>query len=165
MTLDTWIDQMEAWYETRKHDQEETLESLILSAPHTVWGPIVTPRQSKAIACWLDGCLRIYHHSQYRSTEKAYQYLQLAYSQLQNVVCEPRSELALKDWCMKRMQHLAVLTLEFCNQQHPAKWQQQSHQLIEAHVQFMAAQAWNEVSPDSSHAQIWNDDQGKTSIH
>lgn len=146
MTLDTWSKQIETWYKTRKHDQEETLESLLLSAPDSVWGPTITPHQSKAIAAWLDGCLRIYYHCQYQNSQKAYQYLQLAYSQLQRVVCNPDSELALKDWCMKRLQHLAVLTLEFCNQQKPTGWQEESHQLIESHVQFMAAQAWNETA-------------------
>tara|TARA_Y100001956_G_C4084419_1_gene169940 strand:+ start:432 stop:905 length:474 start_codon:yes stop_codon:yes gene_type:complete len=156
MKLDTWVDQMGEWYKTRKHDQEETLESLILCVPQAVWGPMITEQQSKAIACWLDGCLRIYQHNHYEKPDKAYQYLQLAYSKLQQVVSNPASELELKDWCMKRLQHLAVLTLEFCNQQEHTSWQLESDQLIESHVNFMAAQSWNEPRIN---------DQGRNALH
>lgn len=156
MRLDTWVAEIEICYENRKHDQASTMELLILNAPESVWGPEITDLQSKAIACWLDGCLRIYLYSRYQDPEKAYQFLQLAYSKLQQVVCEPRSELILKDWCMKRLQHLAVLSLEFCNQQTHAAWQTKSHQLIEAHVNFMTAHSWNEPQ---------NNDQGHRSLH
>ncbi|TFH92247.1 transcriptional regulator [Vibrio ouci] len=159
--LGTWVDQISQWYETRKHDQGNQLESLILSVPDSVWGPVITDIQSKAIACWLDGCLRIFHHAQYSDPEKAFQYLQLAYSKLQQVVSKPASELELKDWCMKRLQHLAVLSLEFCNQQTRSDWQQESHQLIESHVQFMASHAWNEPQARD----LRNYDQGNSSLH
>lgn len=159
--LGTWVDQMSQWYETRKHDQGHQLESLILSVPDSVWGPNITETQSKAIACWLDGCLRIFQHTQYNEPDKAFQYLQLAYAKLQHVVSTPSSELELKDWCMKRLQHLAVLGLEFCNQQTRSDWQQESHQLIESHVQFMASHAWNE----SQSRDLRNYDQGNSSLH
>ncbi|MFM2587490.1 transcriptional regulator [Vibrio sp. TBV020] len=159
--LDTWVNQISQWYENRKHDQGCQLESLILSVPDEVWGPMITDTQSKAIACWLDGCLRVYQHAQYQDAEKAFQYLQLAYSKLQNVVSTPASELELKDWCMKRLQHLAVLSLEFCNQQTRSEWQQESHQLIESHVQFMATHSWNEPRK-LDHG---NYDQGSSSFH
>ena len=149
MQLDTWVSHISDWYQQRKHDQVSDLESLILSAPDPVWGPSITDLQSKAIACWLDGCLRIFHHHRHTQPDKAFQYLQLAYSKLQHCVCQPLSELELKDWCMKRMQHLTVLSLEFCNQQQPHSWHKQSQALVEAHVSFMASQHWN-------------DDQGKT---
>lgn len=142
--LETWLSEIELWYKHRKHDQGSTLESLILSPPDQIWGPQITDRQSKAIASWLDGCLRLFQHSRYDSPNKAYQFLQLAYSKLQHVVVKPASELELKDWCMKRMQHLTVLSLEFCNQQSHRAWLEESHQLIDTHVQFMAGQAWNE---------------------
>ncbi|WP_192891579.1 transcriptional regulator [Vibrio bathopelagicus] len=142
--LDTWLERIGDWYKDRKHDQVDRLEPLILTPPDALWGPLITDEQSKGIACWLDGCLRIFDHSRYDSPNKAYQFLQLAYGKLQQVVSNPASEMELKDWCMKRMQHLAVLSLEFCNQQSHSGWQEQSHQLINAHVQFMAAHAWNE---------------------
>lgn len=156
MRLDTWVEQMSGWYETRKHDQEQTLESLLLNVPDSVWGPEITELQSKAIACWLDGCLRIYQHQHFQQPNKAYQFLQYAYSKLQLVVSSPESDIELKDWCMKRLQHLAVLTLEFCNQQTNERWQEASHQMIESHIHFMAAQCWNEARKD---------DQGHSTVH
>lgn len=154
--LDCWLKQIGNWYQQRKHDQGNQLEALILSPPDQIWGPHISDQQSKAIACWLDGCLRIYDHSCSASPDKAFQYLQFAYSKLQQVVANPDSQLELKDWCMKRMQHLTVLSLEFCNQQPQSSWQTESHQLIEAHVQFMAAHAWNETR---------NNDQGIAPTH
>ncbi len=144
--LDKWLDDIADLHQNRKHDQE--LEVLILNTPTELWGPEVNEMQSAAIGYWLDGCLQIYLQTRYSAPEKAYQYLQLAYSRLQQVACNPVNELNLRDWCMKRLQHLAVLSLEFCNQQTQASWQTRSHQLIEAHVHFMAAQSWNETRKD-----------------
>lgn len=154
--LDNWLKQIEYWYQNRKHDQGNQLESLILSPPDQIWGPFISVQQSKAIACWLDGCLRLFQQERERSPDKAYQYLQFAYSKFQQVVVHYQSELELKDWCMKRMQNLVVLSLEFCTQQLSPSWQIESHQLIENHVRFMAQQQWNEDR---------NYDQGKSSFH
>lgn len=153
--LDTWVEQIGNWYKHRKHDQGNQLESLILSPPDQIWGPLISDQQSKAIACWLDGCLRIFNDSRYERPDKAYQFLQLAYSKLQQVVSKPESQIELKDWCMKRIQNLTVLSLEFCNQQGQHHWQAESVELIESHVQFMAAHAWNEPR---------NNDQGTAKI-
>ncbi|MGF1722083.1 transcriptional regulator [Vibrio kyushuensis] len=156
--LDSWVKQMESWYGLRKHDQVELLEPLVIAAPTQVWGPTITTLQSKAIACWLDACLRVFENNRYEASEKAFQYLQLAYSKLQQVVCNPTAEYELKDWSMKRIQHLVVLLLEFCNQQsltskqELSDWKLQSHQIIEAHVHFMAA--------NDHDANLQNDDQG-----
>ncbi|MBY7729091.1 transcriptional regulator [Vibrio splendidus] len=150
--LDTWLERIGDWYKDRKHDQVDRLEPLILTPPDALWGPLITDEQSKGIACWLDGCLRIYtfyrnsienpHHQ-----EKAYQYLMFAYGKLQAVSCDPKAEPDLQEWCTQRVQHLCVLALEFANQQQEPRWQQESEKLIESHVRFMA-----------SHPQ--NDDQG-----
>ncbi|WP_295899112.1 transcriptional regulator [uncultured Vibrio sp.] len=139
MNLDSWVKDMEFWYQSRKHDQVELLEPLILNTPKQVWGPTINTVQSKAIACWLDACLRVFERNRYSACDKAFQYLQLAYSKLQQVASNPLSETELKDWALKRIQHLIVLTLEFCNQQSSGEWQRQSNQLIEAHIHFMAA--------------------------
>lgn len=150
--LDTWLERIGDWYKDRKHDQVERLEPLILTPPDALWGSLITDEQSKGIACWLDGCLRIYtfyrnsienpHHQ-----EKAYQYLMFAYGKLQAVSCDPKAEPDLQEWCTQRVQHLCVLALEFANQQQEPRWQKESEKLIESHVRFMA-----------SHPQ--NDDQG-----
>ncbi|MCK6264170.1 transcriptional regulator [Vibrio sp. ZSDE26] len=149
--LDSWVIQMESWYQSRKHDQVELLEPLIIAAPNQVWGPTITDMQSKAIACWLDACLRVFEKNRFDASDKAFQYLQLAYSKLQKVACNPMSEFELKDWSMKRIQHLVVLLLEFCNQHSQDKWLQQSQELIEAHIHFMAA---------NDHDNLRNDDHG-----
>ncbi|WP_194436965.1 transcriptional regulator [Vibrio fluminensis] len=142
--LESWVAAISDWYQNRKHDQDESLCSLILSVPDSVWGPQVTELQSKAIACWLDGCLRVFHGLRYSNPAKAYQYLQLASSKLQATASQPLADIELRDWSMKRLQHLTVLALEFCNQQTHDQWQQESDKLIESHVQFMAAYNWNE---------------------
>ncbi|HAS62408.1 MAG TPA: transcriptional regulator [Vibrio sp.] len=154
--LESWVEQISDWYQTRKHDQDESLQALILAAPDSIWGLAISELQSKAIACWLDGCLRIFHHLRYRDPVIAYQYLQLASGKLQACACQPLADIELKDWSMQRIQHLTVLALEFCNQQPHSQWLTESHQLIESHVLFMAAQGWNETRKH---------DQGNTPFH
>lgn len=140
--LDAWLETISAWYKNRKHDQVETLKPLILSPPKAIWGPMITDQQSKGIACWLDGCLRLYKFYQHQAdADGAYQYLMFAYSKLQAVSCNPASEKELVDWCLKRIQHLCVLALEFGNQQNNQRWYDQAQELIESHVQFMASLA------------------------
>ncbi|MGF1909435.1 transcriptional regulator [Vibrio kasasachensis] len=142
--LESWVEEISHWYQNRKHDQDESLRNLILSVPDSVWGPKVTDLQSKAIACWLDGCLRVFHGLRYKDPVTAYQYLHLASGKLQASAIQPVADIELKDWSMKRLQHLTVLALEFCNQQEQRRWEKESHKLIESHVQFMAALRWNE---------------------
>lgn len=167
--LDTWLERIGDWYKDRKHDQVDQLEPLILTPPDTLWGPLITDEQSKGIACWLDGCLRIftfYRHKDGTLTtspkfaapsvsslsneaggshnqEKAYQYLMFAYSKLQSVSCDPKSEPDLQEWCTQRLQHLCVLALEFTNQQQEPRWKAESEKLIESHVRFMATHPRN----------------------
>ncbi|OBT28799.1 transcriptional regulator [Vibrio splendidus] len=147
--LDTWLERIGDWYKDRKHDQVDRLEPLILTPPDALWGPLITDEQSKGIACWLDGCLRIFTF--YRNSienphnqEKAYQYLMFAYSKLQAVSCDPKAEPGLQEWCTKRVQHLCVLALEFANQQQEPRWKEESEKLIESHVRFMASQHQND---------------------
>ena len=138
--LDAWLESVENWYRSRKHDQVRKLESLILTPPDAIWGPLIDDKQSKAIACWLDGCLRVYTHYKQSTTdqsEKAFQFVMFAYSKLQAVSSDAAAETELRDWCTKRMQHLCVLALEFANQQQDPRWQSESERLIESHVKFM----------------------------
>ena len=142
--LDAWLETISAWYKDQKHDQVLALQPLILNPPENVWGPTITDQQSKGIACWLDGCLRLHTFYLHHDCEKAYQYLMLAYSKLQSVCCDPMAEQGLKEWCVKRIQHLCVLALEFSNQQRDTTWQKESESLIESHVKFMASISWND---------------------
>ncbi|MDD1823583.1 transcriptional regulator [Photobacterium sp. ZSDE20] len=154
--LDTWLERIGDWYKDRKHDQVERLEPLILTPPDALWGPLITDEQSKGIACWLDGCLRIftfYRNSDQNShhQEKAYQYLMFAYSKLQAVCCDTKAEPDLQEWCTQRIQHLCVLALEFANQQQEPRWLQESEKLIESHVRFMASQSQNDDQGNVKH--------------
>ena len=166
--LDTWLDRIGDWYKDRKHDQVDRLEPLILTPPDALWGPLITDEQSKGIACWLDGCLRIftfYRHLADSSNpelasqevsgsshqEKAYQYLMFAYSKLQAVSCNPKSEAGLQEWCTQRLQHLCVLALEFTSQQQEPHWQAESEKLIESHVHFMATHPRNDDQGSIQH--------------
>ncbi|NAZ91144.1 transcriptional regulator [Vibrio toranzoniae] len=154
--LGTWLDRIGDWYKDRKHDQVEILEPLILMPPDALWGPLITDEQSKGIACWLDGCLRIFtfyrnsdenpHHQ-----EKAYQYLMFAYGKLQAVSCDTNAEPDLQGWCTQRVQHLCVLALEFANQQQEPRWLQESEKLIESHVRFMTSQSQNDDQGNVKH--------------
>ncbi|MCG9553180.1 transcriptional regulator [Vibrio sp. Isolate31] len=154
--LDTWLERIGDWYKARKHDQVERLEPLILTPPDALWGPLITDEQSKGIACWLDGCLRIFtfyrqpnenaHHQ-----EKAYQYLMFAYGKLQAVSYDPKAEPDLQEWCTQRVQHLCVVALEFANQQQEPRWQAESEKLIESHVRFMASHPRNDDQGNVKH--------------
>ncbi len=145
MTLDTWLISISNWYEAKQYDQIEMLETLLYSAPNSVWGPTLTDDQSKAIACWLDSCLRVFEHTKYHNTNKAYQTLQYASAKLEVAAFNPATDIDIKDWCLKRLQHLTVLSLEFCNQQQDqSTWHEKAHSLIEIHVKLMASLSWNE---------------------
>lgn len=136
MTLQTWQSHVSQWYESGQLHKIDNLIPLVHSPPEEIWGPSITDAQSKAIACWLDGCLRINRHYVHADeAKKAYSYLNFAYAKLQSVSCHPLSEIDLKSWALKRLEHLIVLILEQCSQQ---GWQQELHQQIESHVQFMA---------------------------
>lgn len=145
MSLDTWLILISNWYSTKQYNQIGTLEALLYSAPHSVWGPTLTDDQSKAIACWLDGSLRVFEHTKYHNTKKAYQTLQYASAKLEVAAFNSETDIDIKDWCLKRLQHLTVLSLEFCNQQQDqSTWNKKAHSLIEMHVKSMASLSWNE---------------------
>ncbi|WP_047514614.1 hypothetical protein [Vibrio harveyi] len=146
MNLMTWQDHISDWYDNRKHDQVERLEAILYQAPVSVFGPELTDEQSKAIACWLDGCLRVFQYARHQDHKKAFQILQYTSAKLEHAACQRMTDLLIKDWCLKRLQHLTVLALEFCNQQHDQnEWQQQASSLIESHVALMRSLNWNET--------------------
>ncbi|AEH34893.1 transcriptional regulator [Vibrio anguillarum] len=140
--LHDWLTEIHQWHLNKRYDQVAQLQPLILNAPQEIWGPDLSDDQSKAIACWLDACLRQYEYYKLIDGELAFQYLQLAYARFQRCVSEPSSELELKSWCIKRMQQLMVLSLEHLNQQHVDE--ALSRSLIDAHVRFLAYYAWND---------------------
>lgn len=146
MTLNTWLTLVSDWYQTRQTEPLRVLEQLLYSAPNSVWGPNLTESQSKAIACWLDGCLRMFEHTKYHDTNKAYQVLQYTAAKLEMAAFNPTTVLEIKDWCLKRLQHITVLRLEFCNQQQDQSiWDKEAHSLIDIHVKLMTNISWNDA--------------------
>ena len=148
MNLMTWQDQISDWYENRKHDQVENLEAILYQAPVAVFGPELTDEQSKAIACWLDGGLRVFQHARHQDPYKAFQTLQYISAKLEHTACDAMTDVVIKDWCLKRLQHVTILSLEFCNQQNEqeqALWKVNSDTLISAHIKVMSYLGWNEM--------------------
>lgn len=139
--LQSWLNHIHYWYQNKTEQKISDLQPLILHAPAQIWGPNLNPLQSKAIACWLDACLRQFEFYRDTDADKAMQYLNLAYARFQSCVAQSDCALELKGWCMQRMQQLMVLSLEYLNQQQDGELQ--SRGLIEAHVSFMTNHAWN----------------------
>lgn len=147
MTLHTWLASISRWHQAGHNASLDTLEQLIYSAPTSVWGPELTDDQSKAIACWLDSALRVFEYAKEHDTDKAFHLLQYMSAKLEVTAFNSPSDRIIKDWCIRRLQHITVLSLEYCNQQHDQSlWAQEANVLINNHVKLMAAAAWNEGS-------------------
>lgn len=55
MDLSTWQDQITMWYEQRKHDQVEKLETILYQVPDDVFGPELSALKVKRLlAGWMD---------------------------------------------------------------------------------------------------------------
>ncbi|QXC55346.1 transcriptional regulator [Vibrio mimicus] len=145
--LHLWLSDVHQWYQSKNREHVAMLQPLIFNVPAQIWNPKLSETQGKAIACWLDACLRQFTYYRESDAEKALQFLNLAYGRLQLCAAQPLCDIELKSWCMLRMQQLMVLSLEYLNQQPDG--QQQSVSLIEAHVQFMAFHAWNDDQGNS----------------
>lgn len=66
-------------------------------------------------------------------------------SKLEQVGCDYSTDIEIRDWCIKRLQHMAVLSLEFCAEQSDQMiWLPKANSIIEGHVKLMDALAWNE---------------------
>ncbi|USD64624.1 transcriptional regulator [Vibrio sp. SCSIO 43136] len=135
--LERWQQEVSAWYLAKQHHQAEKLVNLVLDPPEEIWGPMITDGQSKAIACWLDASLRLYrHYLAQQNAHKGYQYLNFAYSKLQQVYCNLSCQLELRQWAKQRLEHLIVLMLELCSQH---DWHQEANQQIDCHVRLLAS--------------------------
>lgn len=145
MDLITWQDRLSGWHSKRKHDQVEELEMILYQVPSSVFGPDLTDAQSKALACWLDGCLRLFQQTRYQHHHKAFQTLQYTCAKLEQAAIRPTNNLHIRDWCLRRLQHLTVLALEFCSQQDDKTvWKQQATKVIQSHIALIRSLNWNE---------------------
>lgn len=155
MDLSIWLASFSDWYQQRKRDHVNDLESMLFSAPEAVFGPELNEDQSKAIACWLDGCLRLFHYYRYHDVSRAFGYLMYTVSKLEQVGCDCRADIEIRDWCLKRLQHMTVLSLEFCSEQNDQNaWLPKANGIIESHVKLMDSLAWNE--PRKHDQVIWH---------
>ncbi|USD67493.1 transcriptional regulator [Vibrio sp. SCSIO 43136] len=160
--LARWQQQISQWYDTqsqsadhpdsRMHDQVEALIPLIMHPPESLWGPDATPEQGRALACWLDGCLRIYQSYLDEGRDmSAYQYLNFGYAKMQAIASDAMTDRVIKLWAIERLDHLIVLVLELCSRCH---WLSECETQVEGHIHFMAALHSVELE------EFRNDDQG-----
>ncbi len=155
MTLTFWLTSISDWYQQRKYDQRRELETILFSAPDAVFGPDLTDDQSKAIACWLDGCLRLFQHYRYQNPPHAFEFLLYAAGKFELVGCDCHTDVEIRAWCLKRLQHITVLSLEFCAEQNDqTAWLVKANSIIDGHVKLMESLAWNE--PRKHDQVIWH---------
>lgn len=155
MDISVWLTSFSDWYQHRKHDQGRELEIILLSVPDSVFGPKLTDVQSKAIACWLDGCLQLFQRNRYQNPPRAFEYLMYAASKFEQVGRDYHTDIEIRDWSLKRLQHITVLSLEFCvEQSDQTAWLPKANSIIEGHVKLMDTLAWNE--PQKHDQVIWH---------
>ncbi|AUI87541.1 transcriptional regulator [Vibrio azureus] len=146
MDISSWLNIVSKWYRSRKDDQVNSLERILYQAPQTIFGPTFNDEQSKALACWLDMNLRAFQDIRETEQDKAYQILQYTVAKLEQSATSHSTDILIKDWCLRRIQHLTVLSISFCQQQEDQrKWRSQAHQLINGHVKLMESLNWNEI--------------------
>ncbi|NLS11923.1 transcriptional regulator [Vibrio sp. SM6] len=149
-SLDSWQQKLNTWYQSRNDDQvhsddqDTILIELIAQTPQAVWGPTLSDAQSQAIATWLDASLRQFEHVRERKPIQAYHRLQAIYADLAHTAKTLDCDIHIRDWCMRRLQHITVLMLTFCQQQMGSIWALRVKQLREAHVALMEQLEWNE---------------------
>ncbi|GHX64964.1 transcriptional regulator [Vibrio cholerae] len=69
--LQHWLHTIHHWYQHNDCAAVAELQPLIFGAPQALWQPALNSTQSKAIACWLDACLRQFEFYRETDTEKA----------------------------------------------------------------------------------------------
>ncbi|MBE1273986.1 hypothetical protein [Enterovibrio baiacu] len=141
MTVNEWLSLAQQWYCNQNINEMCCLEELVKHVPAALFDPHIDEAKSLAIGYWMDACMRIHHHeASLCEVEAAYGYLQFSYGKMQEMASDIRHELAVKKWCLQRMDTLIVVLLEFCQSQCEEYWQKEANSLIEAHVVFMTAQ-------------------------
>ncbi|WP_417879731.1 hypothetical protein [Vibrio sp.] len=139
MELSTWLFRLQCHQQDTGNHNISELVSLIHSPPPQLWSESepLSETHIKAIKSWLDGCLLLFHYfNGLEHHQIAYQYIQLAYARLQSITANPHTQIELRYWGAAYLDQLTVMMLEFCQRQ--PEWQQESNQLIELHIAFMA---------------------------
>ncbi|MGF1723478.1 hypothetical protein [Photobacterium nomapromontoriensis] len=139
--IECWLNQLKSDYVLDIRNEISTLSRAVSHAPASIFGPIDTELQSEAIAYWFDSCQRLsYYYQHLNDVELAYSYMHFAYSKLQELASLSPQNPAMKRWCYKKLDRMIVSMMEFCQQQHGQRWEQESNDLVELHVIFMQGQ-------------------------
>lgn len=141
--LQLWLTTIKTWYSDENPNNIKPLIAIISATPislFTVADPNTHSQNEEALAYWLDGCDKISRFYRQQQPELAFTYIQLPYAKLQALICDPQQSATTKRWSLKKLDHIIVTLLEFCQYQQLQHWQQQSDDLIDLHVIFMAAQ-------------------------
>lgn len=165
--LQLWLTTIKTWYNEENANNIPPLIAIITATPaclFTIPNTDIHVQQNneEAMAYWLDSCHKISQFHCQQQPQLAFAYLQLPYAKLQALVCDPQQSATTKRWGLKKLDNIMITLLEFCQcqpphsqpqqysqaqqpQQHsqaqqPQYWQQQGRDLIDLHVQFMAAQ-------------------------
>lgn len=139
--IECWLTQLKSDYARDLGNDIPTLCGAVSHVPTTIFSQIDTDVHSEALAYWFNACHRLsqrYLHC--NDAELAYNYMQFAYSKLQELSSLPQQDPAMKRWCYKKLDRMIVSMMEFCQQQHGERWAQEGNDLIELHVMFMQGQ-------------------------
>ncbi|MBC7001541.1 hypothetical protein BIZ37_03135 [Photobacterium sp. BZF1] len=135
--VDCWLKSVSKLDLKLKSDINPAIQ-LLNGAPPVIFGPVITETQNEAIAYWLELCQQLVNFYQNNGDyELAFRYKQFCYSKLQALAIAPQQDAAIKRWCIKKLEIMVINMLEFCQQQSTVVWQNESQQLIDAHVHFM----------------------------
>lgn len=136
-TIEDWLEELKN--EALNANWDEAANARLLNeTPTALFGLVVGPKHSEAIAYWLDVCCQLStFHQHAGNVDLAFQYQQFSYSKIQALATVPNQEAAIKRWCIKKLELMVVSMLEFCQQQPHLAWQNESKLLIDSHVYFM----------------------------
>ncbi|MDD1780634.1 hypothetical protein LRP49_05400 [Enterovibrio sp. ZSDZ35] len=136
-----WLSNIEAWYRDENR-QYPALKKLITAPPGDLFLSPVSDEKSDSLAYFFDGCLMLYRHEkQLQNIDNAYSYLHFSYAKLQQLASEPTSDLDVRRWSIKKLDHIIVAMMEFCQEQGTDAWRRESETLVELHITFMLAQS------------------------
>lgn len=149
--IPSWLAEIKAWYREDNPNNIPPLIAIITATPAYLFTTSDLDKaanknshndhlREEALAYWLDGCQKICQFHRQQQPQLAFTYIQLPYAKLQALVCDPQQSTAIKRWGLKKLDSIIVSLLEFCQCQQQQHWQQQSSDLIDLHVIFMAAQ-------------------------
>ena len=139
--LHSWLHNIKIWYRPNQSRNIDILIQAVSHPPEAIFVFTDSDTNSEALSYWFDACHRLsFYYQDKGNNELAFSYLQLAYAKLQGMVCHHTLNGDMMRWCLKKLDRMIISMMEFCQRQHDPKWQQESMQLIDLHIAFMAGQ-------------------------